>query len=444
MNRPTHIPGKPFIGKTKDILADPILFSAKLALENLPLVSVKLPGRTLYVTADADIVAEILVKEADKFSRGANYKRLALVGGNGLITSEGEFWKRQRRLAQPGFHKERINGFLKTFIQLAEDMDARWDKMKGQNIVMSDEMSRFTLKAVGITLFSNDIEAEHPDFPQYIRALLRFINLRHYQMIRFPIHWPTPSNKRFRKQLDYLNSIIYNQIDRRESSGKEYHDLLDMFLSQIDEETGEQMSREHIRNEFFTMVAAGYETSSVALTWTWYMLNQEPKYAAKVYEEMDRVIGSGPVLPEHLPQLVYTKMFVQETMRVYPPVFAIPRSIKDDMELGGFQLKGKQPILITLYGLNRNPAYWNNPEEFNPENFSEEAKQKRHKHAYLPFGSGQRMCIGSEFAMYEIMALLAVLARKYRPKPRPGYVPKMLASIATNVTEGMPMILETE
>ncbi len=444
MKEPKYIKGHPILGCSKSILADPIRYSAQLALDNSPLVSIRLPGRKLYITADADMAARILVKDTAKFNRGANYKRLALLGGNGLITSDGEFWKRQRRLAQPGFHRERVNGFLSQFISLAEGIDKSWKSRMGEEVQMSEEMSQFTLKAVGLTLFSKDIEAKHPIFPAYLKSLLRFINLRHYEVIRFPISWPFPRYKKFRQQLAELNAIVYEQIDERMRENRGQPDLLDMFLSQTDEETGEKMSREHIRDEFFTMLVAGFETSSVALTWTWYMLHSHPQFASIMYEEHERVIGQGRVKPEHLSQLTYTKQFVQETMRLYPPVFALPRSINDETSLGDFRLEGGQPILISLYGLNRNPLYWARPNEFDPEHFSEDAKNQRHKHAYLPFGSGQRMCIGSEFAMYEILALLAVLARKYKPIPRVGYMPEMIASITTNVTEGMPMVLKTE
>lgn len=431
-------------GNVPSIKADPIRYTAKMALQHEPLVMLRLMHKYLYVTADADIAMKMLVTEASKFSRGSNYKRLSILGGNGLITVEnGDFWKRQRRLAQPGFHKERLNSFFQCFIDFSYEMSERWKGFpNNEQVAISAEMSRFTLKAVGQTLFSLDLTENSGEFASNLKSLLQFVNRRHYKLPRLPMHWPLRKHKEFYAQKDILDKTVYRIIDERLASGEEKEDLLDMFLGSTDAETGEKMERTHIRDEIFTMLVAGFETSSVALTWVWYTLYKHPEIAEKVIAEVDKVIGNERLRPEHLMQLGYIHQVISETMRLYPPVFALPRDIATDMELGGYTLEKGRFFLLSIYGLHRNPKYWPDPDKFDPDRFSKENKEKQVKGSYIPFGNGQRVCIGSQFAMMEMTALIAVMIRDFAPVPIPGYEPEMIAAITTNVTQGMPMYIK--
>lgn len=441
---PPTPPGHWLLGNLHGIKADPIVYTANMALAHKPLVLLKIASRRLYVTADADTAMKVMVTHAAKFNRGANYKRLSILGGKGLITTEnGDFWKRQRRLAQPGFHKERLNSFFQSFIDSSLNLAERWKQFpEGEVVRISDEMSRFTLQVVGLTLFSLDLAKESQTFPMDLKFLLRFINQRHYQFPRLPMHWPLRTHKEFFEKKAKLDETVFQIIDQRAKSQESYEDLLDMFMKSVDEESGEQMDRTQIRDEIFTMLVAGFETSSVALTWVWYSLHQHPEFVSKILEELDKVVGDEPIKPGHLMQLTYLQQVISETMRLYPPVFAMPRDVGEDMELGGYYLKKNTPFLVSIYGLHHHPDYWPEPEKFDPERFSKENKENQVKGSYMPFGNGQRICIGSQFAMLEMTALIAVLIKEFAPEPIPDYTPKMIAAITTNVTQGMPMFIK--
>ncbi len=444
LQSPPSPPGHWFFGNLEGIKGDPIQYSANMALAHDPLVLLKIASRRLYVTANAEIAMKVMVSEASKFNRGANYKRLSIIGGNGLITTEnGDFWKRQRRLAQPGFHKERLNSFFQTFIDCSYQTAERWKAIPSDEVTaISPEMSRFTLQVVGLTLFSLDLAEESRSFPVDLKFLLRFVNQRHYQFPRLPIHWPLKSHKEFFSRKLNLDKTVLDIIDQRLEGDETYEDLLDMFVSGVDVETGARMDRTQIRDEIFTMLVAGFETSSVALTWVWYSLYRHPEVVRQIIDEVDAVVGKDKVKPEHLMQLTYTHQVISETMRLYPPAFAIPRDVGEDMELAGYALKKDTPFLVSLYGLHHNPEYWPDPEKFDPDRFSKENKEKQVKGAYMPFGSGQRICIGSQFAMMEMTALIAVMIKDFAPEPIPNYTPKMIAAITTNVTQGMPMYIK--
>ncbi|MDX5320025.1 MAG: cytochrome P450, partial [Bacteroidota bacterium] len=257
-----------------------------------------------------------------------------------------------------------------------------------------------------------------------------------------PLSWPLKSHKEFFRRKHNLDSIVYEIIDQRMNSTEGKEDLLDMFVNSTDIETGEKMNRTQIRDEIFTMLVAGFETSSVALTWVWYNMSLYPEVVVKIIEELDNVVGAGPLQPDHLMKLNYIQQVISETMRMYPPVFALPRDVGEDFELENFLLQKDTPFLISIYGLHHNPAYWPNPKKFDPERFSKVNKENQVKGSYMPFGLGQRICIGSQFAMMEMTALIAVMIKDFAPEPVPGYTPEMIAAITTNVTMGMPMFIK--
>lgn len=436
-------PGHWFWGHAKQILKDPIGYVRMISLGYGSLARIRVLRRSLCITADVECARQIFLTGSEDFEKGRNYKNMSLLIGNGLIVSEGEFWKRQRRLAQPGFHKEKINSFLQIFIDSAKDLDKKWEGYRPDDVFqVSSEMSELTLRIIGLTLFGIDLFKHAATIPADVKELIRFLNLRNYAIPKFPMNWPIKAHKEFYERKERLDQLVYKIIEDRKMGKSQGDDILQMFLDAEDMETGENMSSEQIRDEVLTMFLAGYETSAVALTWIWYMLSQHDDIHQKFVEELDRVIGDGEVLSEHLMQLTYTRQIIEETMRLYPPVFSIPRQVAKDTVMQGYQLKKGTVVLTSILGMHTNPDYWGNPDQFDPERFAPHNQDKIVKNAYIPFGIGQRYCIGSQFAILEILAVLAVLGRKYKLKPKEGYIPEMIAAITTNVTEGMPMHIE--
>lgn len=438
-------PGHWFWGHSKLIFNDPINYVKGVSLNYGPIGKIRLFNRIIYITSNVECAKQIFLTGTSDFEKGANYKRMSLLIGNGLIVSEGEFWKRQRRLAQPGFHREKLRGFFQIFIDSAQDISNKWNNYKQDEIhLISSEMSELTLRIIGITLFGIDLFKEAASIPPDVKELIRFLNKRNYAVPRYPMSWPLAAHKEFYERKERIDKVVFKIIEERKNGITQGEDILQMFLDTEDLETGEKMSSEQIRDEVMTMFLAGYETSSVALTWIWYVLSQNNDVHQKFVEELDRVIGDNDVQPEHIMQLPYTRQIIEEALRMYPPVFTLPRQTVKDVEMQGHKLKKGALILTSVMGLHRNPAYWENPDQFDPERFAPHNQDKIVKNAYIPFGIGQRICIGSQFAVLEMIAVLAVLGRKYKLRPRKEYEPKMIAAITTNVTEGMPMHIEKQ
>lgn len=436
-------PGHWFWGHAKLILYDPIGYVKNISLNYGALARIRVLHRSVCITANVECARQIFLSGTNNFEKGRNYKNMSLLIGNGLIISEGEFWKRQRWLAQPGFHRDKLRSFFQIFIDSSKDLDKKWESYQAEDIHrISTEMSELTLRIIGITLFGIDLFKEAATIPPDVKELIRFLNIRNYALPKYPINWPLAAHKDFFERKERLDKLVYKIIEERKQGKTQGDDILQMFLDTTDLETGEKMSSEQIRDEVLTMFLAGYETSSVALTWIWYMLSQHEDVRQKFIEELERVVGDGDVQPEHLMQLTYTRQIVEETLRLYPPVFSIPRQVAKETVMQGYKLKKGAVVLTSILGLHRNPAYWENPDKFDPERFASHNQDKIVKNAYIPFGIGQRICIGSQFAMLEIIAVLAVLGRKYKLKPQKGYKPEMIAAITTNVTEGMPMHIE--
>jgi cytochrome P450 len=439
-------PGHWFWGHAKLIFNDPINYVKDVSIKYSPLCKIRVLNRPVYITADTDCARQIFLSGTNDFEKGQNYKRMSLVIGNGLIASEGEFWKRQRRLAQPGFHREKIRSFIQIFIDSANELSEKWSVYNSENIHrISSEMSELTLRIIGLTLFGIDLYKEASTVPPDVKELIRFLNKRNYAVPKYPMNWPLKAHKDFFERKERIDKVVFKIIEERIKGITKGDDLLQMFLDTTDLETGEKMSGEQIRDEVMTMFLAGYETSSVALTWVWYVLSQNENVHKKFTEELDHVIGDGEVCPDHIMKRTYTRQIIDETLRMYPPVFTIPRQVAKDTEMLGYRLKKGAVILTSIMGLHRNPAYWENPDTFVPERFAPENQDKIVKNAYIPFGTGQRICIGNQFAILEMVAVMAVMGRKFRLIPEKNYKPEMIAAITTNVSEGMPMhISKTE
>jgi cytochrome P450 len=431
-------------GNKKALQRDLIGFTAATAWEYGPVACINFVGRKLYITADADCVKEIFLTSTENYCKGRFNETIKLIAGNGLITSEGSFWKRQRRLAQPGFHREKMLGFMQTFIDCAYETSEQWETADSNKVVqLSSEMTGLTMRIVGKTLFSIDLAADAITVPPDVKALLRMLNLRNYSFPRLPFKWPVPSHIEFRKRKRSVDAVVYRIIDERIDGATNGNDILQLFLEARDEETGEGMLREEIHDEILTVFLAGYETSSVALCWIWYLLWQHPACHEKLRKEIGEVTGGGKVTPAHLMKLDYARQVVSEALRLYPPVFTIPRQVKTEHELKGYRLKKDHALLVSVYGLHRNPAYWEAPDEFRPERFAAENHERLVKNAYIPFGAGQRICIGQQFALLEMIAALAVLSAKFMPEPVKGYKPRMVPAITTNISEGMPVRIKS-
>jgi cytochrome P450 len=358
------------------------------------------------------------------YLKSDQYELVKLVVGEGLIASEGDFWRRQRRLVQPAFHRQRIAGLASLMVAETERTLARWSDSswgQGEPFDIVQEMTDLTFRIISKTLFGPATDRHLEQISDALSVLDRHLDRKTATFISLPQCAPTPANLRYRRALADLHGVIHGAIDERKRSGRRGDDLLSMLLEARDERTGEGMDNKQLRDETLTLLFAGHETTTVALSWTWWLLGTHPEAERRLHEELDVVLADRLPAFEDLPDLPYTRMVFQEAMRLYPPAWVISRRPLKDDEIAGYRIPAGTTVLISPYVTHRNPRYWDDPEVFDPERFLIQRSADRPEFAYLPFGGGPRKCIGDHFAMTEGVLILATIAQRYRLLPVPEH-----------------------
>ena len=373
---------------------------------------------TTFILTHPQDIEHVLQTNAGNYRKGRSYRVMRESTGNGLFVSEGEFWRRQRRLAQPAFHRGRIAGFARTMAHATAEMLAKWDLRftRGEAFDVFSEMSALTLRIVGRTLFSTELAGETDAISRMLAVGQDFAIRRMWQTFKLPLGWPLPAHRRFRSAMQEGDRIIYEMINewRLGATEGQPDDLLQMLMGARDEATGEGMSDRQLRDEAFTIMVAGHETTALTLAWTWYLLAHHPHIERKLHAETASVLkGRAPTF-EDLPDLKYASMVIQETLRMYPPAWALGRTSIEADEVGGYHVPAKSEMLLFTYTTHHHADFWESPDEFIPERFAPEQVAARQRFAYFPFGGGPRMCIGNNFALMEAQLVLAMIAQKYR------------------------------
>ena len=391
---------------------DPIPFFTRIAAEYGDAVQFQVGRQTIILVNHPDLVRDLFVTKHRSFHKSRVLQRSKIILGEGLLTSEEEFHKRQRRLAQPAFHRDRIARYAEVMVQRADAMRASW--RDGQTLDMHREMMRLTLSVVAKTLFDAELGGEDEEIG---RALTTLIDL--FPLLMNPLSTklrklPIPSTFRFRGAIRRLDQTIYGIIEERRASGEDRGDLLSMLLLAQDVEgDGGGMSDKQVRDEAMTLFLAGHETTANALAWTWYLLAQHPEVANEMYRVIDEVLGGELPTANDYPRLQYVEMVLAESMRLYPPAWAVSRLAIEDVDLGGYSIPRDAVVVASQAVLHRDPRFWDQPARFDPMRFTPDAKAARPKYAYFPFGAGPRLCIGEGFAWMEGVLILATIAQKW-------------------------------
>lgn len=369
----------------------------------------------IVVAQEPEFIRQILIDQADKFIKERTQRRMKILLGNGLITSEGEFHKRQRRIAAPAFHRQRVQSYGAVMVERALALRESWQP--GVEVGMLGQMMQLALQIVARTLLNTDVTAEVRQINDEVNAIMGLYNY----LVALPkaesyLHWPIPGLMRFRRARKRLDAIVYRIIAQRRMEDRDGGDLLSMLLRSRDDEADHSgMTDEQIRDEILTIFLAGYETVATALTWTWYLLAQNPEAEARLHAEIDRVLGGRAPTVEDLPQLKYVEMVLAEAMRLYPPAWAMGRQAVEEVELGPYRLPAGSYIFFSQYLIQRSPRFWPEPLCFRPERFAaDKMRAARARFEYFPFGAGARQCIGEGFAWMEGVLVLATLAQKWR------------------------------
>jgi cytochrome P450 len=418
---------------------DPLGYFTGLMREYGDIVSLRVLNFRILLLNHPEHIEDVLVNHPRKFIKGRVLLANKRVFGRGLLTSEGDFWLRQRRLAQPAFHRARIAGYASTMVEYTERLLHEWQD--GEERDIHAEMMRLTLQIVGKTLFDADVERDAQDIGKSMELLLELS--ANFRRTIFIPHWvPTPTNLRMERAIRQIEKVLYRMIAEKRASGRDSGDLLSMLLAAQDED-GSRMTDQQLRDEAITLFLAGHETTANMLSWTWWLLAQNPAVEAKLHAELRTVLaGRAPSLDD-LPRLVYTNHIITESMRLYPPVWGTARTVIEDHEIAGYAVPKGSGVSFAQWTVHRDPRWYETPKEFRPERWEGDLLKRIPRFAYFPFGGGPRQCIGNSFALMETALTLATIAQQYRFRLVEGHPVVPLASITLRPRYGIRVVMET-
>jgi len=389
-----------------------------------------------------DDIEHVLLRNAAAYGkRTRGYGKMRLVLGDGLLTSEGAKWKRQRRTVNPAFHARSVASFTAAMGRAAEGQMAAWRSRAdtGEVFDIARDLSALTLKIVGETLFGTGFETQAPAIAEALDEVLFGINRLTSSPWPAPERWPTPNNRRFHRAIRTLDQVVTELVTRRLRDPEDHPDLLGMLLAARDEETGEPMDARTLRDELVTLILAGHETTANALAWSFYLLSRNPGIARKAREEAQDLLGGRAPTPEQLAALPYTRQVLHEALRLYPPAWVVGRNALQDDVLGGFSIPKNTFVYLSPYATHRHPALWEDPEGFDPDRFAPERAAGRHKLAWFPFSAGRRKCLGDRFAETEALVVLATVLQHLRLDLLPGHRVRPHATVTLRPRGGLPM-----
>jgi cytochrome P450 len=416
---------------------DPITFFQHLADTYGPIAHYKLGPEHIFFINDPELIREVLITQHANFVKERTQDRMKILVGEGLITSSGAYHLRQRRLAQPAFNRSRIDAYATTMVE--RSIRARESWRLGETYDMALEMMHLALSIVGKTLFDSDVDAEVKEIAAEVNAVMRLYNF----LVALPklerfLRLPLPGLLRFRRARKRLDTTVFRMIEEHRAGDRDRGDLLSMLLAARYED-GSGMNDQQLRDEVMTIFLAGYETTANALTWTWYLLSQNHNAELRMHDEIDSVLGDRAPTINDVAKLTYTRMVIAESMRLYPPAWAMGRRAINDFELGGYHLPARSSVFMSQFVMQRNPRFFPDPLRFDPQRFTPENEAARPRFAYFPFGGGVRQCVGESFAWMELVLVAATIAQKWKLRLIPGHVVEPQPLITLRPRYGMRM-----
>lgn len=427
------------LGQLSEFRKDSIAFLTRIAKEYGDIVQFKIGPFRVILLNHPDYIKEVMSTQHANFVKGRPLEMTKKLFGEGLLTSEGDFHKRQSRIIQPAFHRKMIEAYSHAMTDSTVKMMEGWEE--GMQFDIRNEMIKVSMDMAGKNLFNVDIRKEAPEI---ITALEKISGL--FERITMPfseylIKLPLPSNIRFFRARARLNATIYRMINDRKKKPVDNGDLLSLLLI-AQEEDPAGMTDQQIRDEAITLFLTAFDTTSNALTWTWYLLSQNPEAEAELHEELDRVLQGRMPTVEDVEQLKYTRTVFGESMRFYPPSYVIARQAIDDFSIGEYTVPGGSMILTSPYLIHHDTRFRSNPEKYDPHAWAQHQQDAKSKYEYFPFGAGPRSCIGQNFAWMEGILLLATIAQSWKVKLVPGHPVEFLQLINLRPKHGMLMELE--
>ena len=392
----------------------------------------------VYFLNSPELIESVLVTNQQNFRKDRVIQNSRWFLGQGLLTSEGGEWLRQRRLSQPAFHRERLALYARIINGCAEEMLDSWKD--GENRDVHQEMMQLTLRVVAKVLFSVDVKNESKEVAAALNLLMKHSSGARILLPPWVRYLPLPFLIRVRRAVRQLDEVVYRIIRERRRSENDNGDLLSMLMSARDED-GSRMTDRQLRDEVMTFLLAGHETTALSLSWAWFLLSENPEAENKLHHELARVLdGKNPSF-EDLPRLCYTEAVVKESVRLYPPAWSLARTAAEDFEIGGYLVPAGSNVVMSQWIMHRDPRFFPSPEQFDPGRWFEEHTQRLPRFAYFPFGGGPRYCVGASFAMMEATLLLAAIAQRFRLRMVPGHKVVPVPSITLRPKYGIKMSL---
>ena len=419
--------------------ANPITLFQHLVQEYGDIAHYKIGWNHIVFLNHPDYIREVLVVQNDNFVKERTVRRSKMLLGEGMITSEGAEHRRQRHVAQPAFHRQRIPEYAACMVREAERLRDTWRDGEQRNI--ATDMMHLTLNIVAETLFATDLRAEVDELADAINRIMGLYNF----LVMLPaaewlVHFRPPGLAGFVKARKRIDAVVYRMIEAHRRQKSDHGSLLDLMLAASPDRSPE--SEQSLRDQVITIFLAGYETVANALIWTWYLLSQNRACEERLHEEVDRVLAGRLPAFEDVPRLQYVDMVLAESMRLYPPAWAMGRHALSAFHLGEFFLPARTTVLMSPFVLHRDSRYYPDPVRFDPQRFSPEAKARRPKFTYFPFGAGARQCIGESLAWMEGVLLLATIAQEWKLNLAPGHPVEPQPLITLRPRYGMQMLVE--
>jgi cytochrome P450 len=435
--------GLPLLGVSIGFVRDSLGLLRSVAREYGDIVRIPVIVGTRILLNHPDYVQQVLVFQPNKFHKSKLSKEATeRLLGQGLLISEGDFWRRQRRLAQPAFHRQRINEYSSAMLECAQTQMSNWRDRETRN--MAQEMTQLTLEAAVRTLFGTTLPGEARHVGRAMTFLMRYSLGRARRPIQIPANWPTPKNRRANREYEFLDSLVYRIISERKAQPESNHrsDLLSLLMGAMDED-GSQMTPKQLRDETMTLFLAGHETTALTLSWTWYLLGQNPSAEARLEEELRSVLGGRSPQVADLPHLPYLHAVINEVLRLYPPAYILARVAIAPFRIGEYDFPPGETVLLSQWVMHRDPRYYDDPDAFRPERWLDGLADRLPPGAYFPFGDGPRRCIGQGFALLESALVIATIAQRFRFRMVPGRTAEPEPLVTLRPKQGIWMTLHS-
>jgi len=436
--------GLPISGNVLAFRRDTLKFIRDAAKEYGDVVHFRFgPKRHVYMLNNPDLIKEVLVTKQAHFCKAKGLQVARAVVGDGILTSEGKKHMRQRRLMQPAFHRDRIAGYGDVMVRQSVELMEDWKDGEVRDI--HQDMMKVTLAIITETMFGKTVKEGADKIGHAIDVGLKYVSTKATSVIDIPLSVPTRSNREFVESSEVLDKTIYSLIEeRRKNPDSSQTDLLAMLLAARDEDDGQGMTDEQVRDEVMTIFVAGHETTANTMSWIFYMLASYPEAEQKLHDELTSVLGGRLPKVEDIPQLTYVNQIISETLRLYPAAWTINREVAEPVEIGGQTYEPGDTLMMSQYVMHRQEKYFEDPDEFRPERFAGDLLKRIPTYAYFPFGGGPRVCIGNNFALMEAALLLATIAQRYRLRlAEPDQKVELEPLVTLRPKNGLSMRLES-